>query len=215
MRYLRISILILMLFGTNRLFATEEPTFFQTLGIKNTALLSEGKYFGVPQTVWGFSEPRGFSYLLKQLETKKLPFQQVDILAHQLLLSGEWEGKAVQLWLKRHQEDAFSGALTLWEASQSLPSLSSIEALPIETQVLFDMSMDQPEKMRHWIYLLPFTVREAQQWLTRSLSEQQWQRLSFDGAFMVWQKKDEQLHYHVTEVEEKAALYVLKKQLTP
>lgn len=195
------------------------------LGIQQVALLSEGHYFGLPQTVWGFSAQQGFTQLLQKLEKNPQPFQQIEVWGGQFLLSGEGLSQQVVLWIKRHTENQFSGTLTIWgkKADKSVdrhgdksliePSVSGLGQLPIETQVLLDMSMEQPTKTRQWIYILPFTVDEAQNWLSQSLNQQHWRVLPVESGLQVWQRQHELLQYRLEDIEGNTTLYVVKKHV--
>lgn len=190
---------------------------FANLGIKPVTVLSEGHYFGLPQIVWGFQQTQGFAALLRRLEKKPAPFEQIEVWQGQFLLSGMHlnpanEPSTVQLWVKRHQDDAFSGTLSLWGATSAETLLPSLNPLPVNTRVLLDISTEQPTKARQWIYLLPFTPIETQQWLTELLQQQQWQSVVSEGVIQLWQRSTEQLQYHLSEEEGQTALYVLKKQ---
>lgn len=199
------------------------PVLLEKLGIQQVVLLSDGHYFGLPQTVWGFTAQQGFNQLLQQLEKNPQPFQQIEVWGGQFLLRGEGESQQVVLWIKRHAENQFSGTLTLWgtEADKSgdrqgdsvLPSISALDPLPSETLVLLDMSTEEPSKTRQWIYLLPFTVNEAQNWLSQLLNQQHWRVLPAESGLQVWQRQHEQLQYRLEDIEGNTTLYVVKKQV--
>ncbi len=112
-RYLLLSIGIMACSVFNPVMAKplvkSAPLWLTELGIRQVALLSDGHYFGLPQTVWGFTEQQGFTQLLRQLEKNPQPFQQIEVWAGQVLLSGEWLSQQAVLWIKRHTENQFSG----------------------------------------------------------------------------------------------------------
>ncbi len=202
------------------------PALLEKLGIQQVALLSDGHYFGLPQTVWGFTAQQGFKQLLQQLEKNPQPFQQIEIWGGQFLLSGERASQQVVLWIKRHAENQFSGTLTLWGIQQdkstggqenipsiAAPTVAGLSQLPIDAQVLLDMSTEQPNKARQWIYLLPFTVDEAQRWLSQLLNHQHWRELPAESGLQVWQRQHEQLQYRLEDIEGNTALYVVKKHI--
>lgn len=213
------------------LWQTEGEQILKQLGIKNYQLLFDGEYFEAPQMTWVFQESNGFNQLLRALEKQTQPFSQIEVLPGQFLLfnSVNKQHKSIVLWIKRQQEEEYSGALSFMQSTAadssnqsyqvprqktSLPSkLSPLVWIPSHSTVLLDVE-NYPDRARQWIYVLPFSMGEAKQFMEQQLRQHQWRvQPQRSPGMMVWQKNQEQLLYHLVDIDGNTSLFVMKKHL--
>lgn len=199
----------------------EGKMIFKQLGINHYQLLFEGRYFAMPKITWVFQEKGGFSQLLTSLEKAPKPFSELHVLPGQLLFSNSQNSdyKSIILWVKRQQDQAYSGALSFMQNddktmdTQFESTLSVLPWLPTQSRLLLDMEMPYPENTRQWIYLLPFSIEEAQRFMQKEMQKHHWIPMkSVYPGMQAWQKEQQQLMYQLNDVEGNTTLFLMKKR---
>lgn len=189
------------------LWQTEGEQILKQLGIKNYQLLFDGEYFEVPQMTWVFQESNGFNQLLHALEKHTQPFSQIEVIPGQFLLfnSANKQHKSIVLWIKRQQEEEYSGSLSFMQSTvadfNSIAKLGTYYPVQISSDQSYQVHSHKTslplklsplewipshstvlldvenylDKARQWIYLLPFSFGEAKQFMEQQLRQHQWQ----------------------------------------